>query len=130
MSKMSKATLETKLEEAKIFNKLLLEENKKLKEKLKELEIKNTKNKCIGRKPFNDEEVIKEMFNLYLDGLSLQQIVNQFNSAAILTARGKKWSKSSISWIMHKEINENIVGKETYNKVINQMKNNKPKLKK
>lgn len=131
MSKMSKTTLEFKLEEVKMFNKILLEENKKLKSKIKELEkLSINKNKKLGRKAYNNEEVIKDMFSLYLQGLSMKDIADRLNSTEIKTVRGGEWSKSSISWIMRKEDNINIVGKETYNKVIENIKNNRLKLKK
>lgn len=124
MGKTSKATLEYKLQEAKIFNKLLLEENKKLKEKIKELE----QHKPTGRKAFDNKEVIKDMFQLYEKGYSMNDIAEHFNSLEIKTARGGAWSKSSISWIMKREKNINIVGIETYNRVLKLIAENRIKI--
>ena len=124
MSKMSKATLEFKLEEAKMFNKILLEENKKLKDKIKELE----EYKPTGRKSFDDKNVIKDMFKLYEKGYSMNDIAEHFNSTGIKTKRGGEWSKSSISWIMKREKNINIVGTETYNRVLKLIAENRIKI--
>lgn len=93
MGKMSKATLEAKLLEAEAFNKILLKENKELKDKIKKLQNTRT---AAGRKPFKNEIIIKEMFILYYDGFSLQQIADSFNSRGIKTARGVSGAKAAL----------------------------------
>lgn len=120
MSKMSKATLEAKVEELEMFLKILTKENKDLKAKVKELE--NIKVNSSGRKPFNNTETIKKMFSLYMDGYSLQEISRELDKLNLKTSRGKSWSKSSISLIMKKESTKDLVGSEMYNEVIERMK--------
>lgn len=119
MGKMSKATLETKVKELEMFLKIATKENKQLKAKIKELE--NTKVIPSGRKPFTNEETIKKMFSLYLNGFSLQEISNELDRLGLKTARGKSWSKSSLSLIMKKESSKNIVGEKIYYEVLGKM---------
>lgn len=119
MGKMSKATLETKVKELEMFLKIATKENKQLKAKIKELE--SMKTPTVGRKAFNDEETIKKMFSLYLNGFSLQEISNELDRLGLKTARGKSWSKSSLSLIMKKESSKNIVGEKIYYEVLGKM---------
>ena len=125
---MSKATLEAKVEELEMFLKILTKENKDLKAKVKELE--NIKVSISGRKPFSNEETIKKMFSLYMDGYSLQEISRELDKLNLKTTRGKSWSKSSISLIMKKESTKDLVGPEMYNEVIKRMKSRQANKKK
>lgn len=125
MSKMSKATLEAKVEELEMFLKILTKENKELKSRIKELEQQQLNIKKVGRKPFDNKEVITNMFKLYVEGYSMQDIADKFNSTGIKTRLGREWSKSSISWIMRKESTKEFIDKDMYNKVKRLMEENK-----
>lgn len=125
MSKSSKLTLENKVKELEMFLKISVEENKKLKAKIKELEQQQLNIKKAGRKPFDDKEVIADMFKLYIEGYSMQDIADKFNSTEIKTKRGNDWSKSSISWIMRKESNKEFISEDIYNKVRKLMEENR-----
>ena len=53
-----------------------------------------------GRKAYSNDKVIKMIYNLYLNGKSLQLIADELNRSEIKTNRGKDWSKSSVRFIL------------------------------
>ena len=54
-----------------------------------------------------EADIVKRIYNLYLDGMSLETIVNELKNAGIHTKSGKKWSKNRIQNILK---NEKYVG--------------------
>lgn len=47
-----------------------------------------------------ETEIVKEIFSLYLNGLSLQKIADKLNQEGIMTKRGNKWSKQAIQKVL------------------------------
>jgi DNA invertase Pin-like site-specific DNA recombinase len=54
-------------------------------------------------------EIIKEIYNLYQKGLSLQNIANELTSKGIITDRGKNFSKQSIQVILKNDFYTGII---------------------
>ena len=90
-----------------------------------------------------DEEkaiIVKDIFSMYLKGLSLQKIADTLNAKSITTDRGNKFSKQAVSVILkndfytgiltHGSIKKDgthkaIINKITFGKVQSKLKNNR-----
>lgn len=90
----------------------------------------------------NDKKasIVKEMFSLYLNNNSLQEIADNFNNKGILTDRNKVWTKQSISVILKNDFytgivthgtikkegtHKQIINKITFGKVQSKLKSNR-----
>lgn len=54
-------------------------------------------------------ETVKEIYAMYLKGLSLQKIADELNNRNILTERGGSWSKQSIQVILRNDFYTGII---------------------
>jgi DNA invertase Pin-like site-specific DNA recombinase len=56
---------------------------------------------CNGLTPIESElDVIRETYDLYLSGHSLQQIADIFNSRGIRTKKGRTWMRETVSHVL------------------------------
>lgn len=104
----------------------LIDKVKELQEKIESSKMKlNERN--AGRKAYSNKEVIEKIYNLYLDGKSLQGIANELNRLEIKTNRGRKWSKSSIRFILlnEKNVGNGFVDEDIFNRTIKLLNDNK-----
>jgi hypothetical protein len=90
--------------------------------------IKNSRG--AGRKAFDNIDIIKRIYELYMQGNSLKEIADILNSSEIKTKRGGNWSKSSVRFILlnHKNVDNNFIDEELFNstvKLLNDRKINK-----
>lgn len=90
----------------------------KLKSELNTLQNKKSIN--LGRKPFEDNNIIELMYNLYLQGNSFNKIAQYLNNNKIYTKRGGTWAKSSVSLILknNKNIKIYLNNEKKYKKFI------------
>lgn len=99
---------------------------KSLQEKIDSSELKlNERN--AGRKAYSNKEAIEKIYDLYLDGKSLQGIANELNRLEIKTNRNKDWSKSSIRFILLNEKNvlNQFVEEDIFNRAVKLLNYNK-----
>lgn len=104
----------------------LINKVKELQEQLDSSEIKlNGRN--AGRKAYSNKEVIEKIYNLYLDGKSLQGIANELNRLEFKTNRNKDWSKSSVRFILlnEKNIINRFIEEDVFNRAIKLLNVNK-----
>lgn len=88
----------------------------------------------------NKEKLVKEIFSLYLKGLSLQKIADKLNKDGFTTDRNKSFTKQSISVILKNDFytgtithgnikqlgtHKPIINKITFGKVQNKLKGNR-----
>jgi hypothetical protein len=57
-----------------------------------------------GRKPYQNEKVIRYMFQMYASGKSLQDIANILNHDGISTQTGRMWGKSAVRMVIQKNL--------------------------
>ncbi len=97
-----------------------------LQEQLDSTEIK-VNERGARRKAYSNKEVIEKIYNLYLDGSSLQGIADELNRLGIKTTRGKDWSKSSIRFILlnPKNVANGFIGEDIYNRTVKLLNENK-----
>ena len=69
-------------------------------------------------KPDEDAPVIREMFELYLDGLSTKEIALKFSREGRVTKAGIKWTSAGISRLLSNEVyaGHSVYGKTTQKK--------------
>ncbi|NMM64511.1 hypothetical protein HBE96_18015 [Clostridium sp. P21] len=104
----------------------LIDKIKALQEQVDSSQIKlNERN--AGRKAYSNKEVIKKIYELYLEGKSLQGIVDELNRLEIKTNRNKDWSKSSIRFILLNEKNvlNGFITEDIFNRTIKLLNDNK-----
>lgn len=77
-----------------------------------------------GRKEFQNYDVVRKIYSLYVNGESLQGVANRLNEADIRTKTGGSWAKSSVRFILlnHSYVEKGIIDKITFNKVTERMK--------
>ncbi len=88
-------------------------------------EIKTEHNsRGAGRKEFQDYETVKNIFNLYADGESLQGIANKLNESNIKTRVGGAWAKSSVRFILLNKsyVEKGIIDEEMFSNITERMK--------
>ncbi|MGH4138625.1 recombinase family protein [Clostridium sp.] len=105
---------------------VLVKRLEELEEELNSSQIKlNARN--AGRKAYSNKNVIGIIYNLYLDGKSLQGIANELNGAKIKTNRGREWSKSSIRFILlnFKNVSNGFVEEDIFNRAVKLLSDNK-----
>jgi len=118
--------LMSQLNNEKIKNITLTKQSNAWKQKYNELfdkqQIKNDRG--AGRKPFNDEDTVKRIYNLYLNGMSLKNIAEDLNKDS---SQIKNWSKSSVRIILlnNKNIELGFISEDDYNKIIELMRKNR-----
>ena len=107
-------------------------ENEQLKSKILDLEkqassvinseLNNTKR--VGRKEYQDINIILRIFFFYSEGLSLQNIADRLNKEGILTKAGGTWAKSSIRFILLNEsyLEKGIIDKASFSLITERMK--------
>jgi hypothetical protein len=110
-------------------NKMLLTKIDELEKRLERIEIKKLNERKAGRKAYSNKETIQMIYTLYLDGKSLQGIVDELKRSEIKTKSGKDWSKSSVRFIL---INDNnvsncFVDEDTFNRTVKLLNYNKKK---
>lgn len=73
-----------------------------------------------GRKAFDNVNIIKRIYELYIQGNSLKEIANTLNGSEIKTKRGGIWSKSSVRFILlnHKNVENEFIDEDTYNSTV------------
>lgn len=71
-----------------------------LKNKISELN-----NRKLGRTAYNNEAIIRLMYDMYLSGESFKDIENFLNANNILNSSGGKWNRSSIYSILKNDKN-------------------------
>jgi site-specific DNA recombinase len=54
-------------------------------------------------------KIVKDIYKLYLDGLSLQKIADELNGEGILTERKKQWTKQAIHLILTNDFYTGVV---------------------
>jgi DNA invertase Pin-like site-specific DNA recombinase len=64
-------------------------------------------------------QIVKDMFSMYMNGMSLQRIANALNDKNITTERGNQWSKQSIQVILR---NDFYTGTVRFNDIVEQGK--------
>lgn len=99
---------------------------KELQEQIESSEIKlNERN--AGRKAYSNKEVIEKIYNLYLEGKSLQGIADELKRLEIKTNRNKEWSKSSIRFILLNEKNvvNEFIKEDIFERTVKLMNDNK-----
>lgn len=104
----------------------LIDKIKELQEQIDRSEIKlNERN--AGRKAYSNKEVIEKIYNFYLDGKSLQGIANELNRLEIKTNRNRKWSKSSIRFILLNEKNllNGFIEEDIFKRTVKLLNDNK-----
>jgi predicted RNase H-like nuclease (RuvC/YqgF family) len=104
----------------------LVKRLEELEEQLSSSEIKlNERN--AGRKAYSNKNVIEIIYNLYLNGKSLQGIANELNGAEIKTNREKEWSKSSIRFILlnFKNVSNGFVEEDIFNRAVKLLSDNR-----
>ncbi len=52
----------------------------------------------------NELEIVGDVFELYIDGMTMDQISHHLNSSKMLTRRGNPWTKYSIGKMLHNPI--------------------------
>jgi hypothetical protein len=82
-----------------------------------------------GRKEFDNADVIKRIYELYIQGNSLKEIANTLNGSEIKTKRGGTWSKSSVRFILlnHKNVENEFIDEDTYNSTVKLLNDRKKK---
>lgn len=101
-----------------------------LKNKIRKLEIENEllkKNKKAGQKSFDNEDIIKKIFESYESGKSLGIISEQLNNNNIKTKRGGKWYKSTIKFILENKeyVKMDYVSEYRFKKINDKLKRSK-----
>jgi hypothetical protein len=101
-----------------------------LKNKIRKLEIENellNKNKKAGQKSFDNEDIIKKIFESYESGKSLGIISEQLNNNNIKTKRGGKWYKSTVKFILENKeyVKMGYVSEYKFKKINDKLKRNK-----
>lgn len=61
----------------------------------------------MGRKKFDDENIIKLMYDMYISNNSLGSIANLLNTSKVKAPRGGTWDRSSVHFILNDK--ENLV---------------------
>ena len=81
-----------------------------------------------GRKMFDDELIIKKIYDLYLSGKSLKNIADDLNNDS---AEIKNWSKSTVRFILlnKKNISLGFIDDDTYNNALEMLGNNRKNIK-
>ncbi|MCY6355390.1 recombinase family protein [Clostridium sp. ZS2-4] len=99
---------------------------KSLQEQIDSTEIKLNE-RGAGRKAYSNKQVIENIYNLYLDGSSLQGIADELNWLGSKTKRGKDWSKSSIRFILlnPKNVANGFIDEDTFNCTVKLLNENK-----
>ncbi|MBV4438447.1 recombinase family protein [Clostridium tyrobutyricum] len=89
--------------------------------------IKNSRG--AGRKAFDNVNIIKRIYELYIQGNSLKEIADILNVSEIKTKRGGNWSKSSVRFILlnHKNVENEFIDEDTYNNTIKLLSDRKKK---
>ncbi|AND86345.1 hypothetical protein GTH52_15255 (plasmid) [Clostridium tyrobutyricum] len=89
--------------------------------------IKNSRG--AGRKAFDSSDVIKRIYELYIQGNSLKEIANTLNGSEIKTKRGGTWSKSSVRFILlnYKNVENEFIDEDTYNITVKLLNDRKKK---
>lgn len=105
----------------------LYEDMKNKYDTLKENSLLPKNARGAGRKAFNNVEVIQEIYELYLQGKSLQEVADELNSLEIKTKRGGTWSKSSVRFILLNKgnVSNGFVDKGTFNCAVKLLNDNK-----
>lgn len=82
-----------------------------------------------GRKAFDNVNIIKRIYELYIQGNSLKEIADILNGSEIKTKRGGNWSKSSVRFILlnHKNVENEFIDEDTYNNTIKLLSDRKKK---
>lgn len=87
--------------------------------------------KRVGRKNFDNEMIIRLMYDMYLSNNSLQAIADFLNKNSIKTKNGSTWGRSSIRLIINKEENlKKFLNEEEYNNFFVQKEKRAKKVKK
>lgn len=80
--------------------------------------------KVPGRKPYSNEEIIKKIYELYIDdGLCLREITDKLNTLGIKTSRNSEWARSSILYVLKNPANykKGYISEQKYNEIIEQL---------
>lgn len=97
-----------------------------LKEALNSSEIKLNE-RGAGRKAYSNKEIIEKIYDLYLNGSSLQNVANELNRSGIKTKRGKEWAKSSVRFILlnPKNVSSGFISEDIFNRTVKLLNDNK-----
>lgn len=108
-----------------------LRKTKLLKEYEKLKGYVNKDSKKPGPKPVTDPNLVKLIYSMYTDDLSctLSQIANYLNSNGYSSLKGKKWYKSTISYILQNKayVDLSLIDNETFLKAQTKLQLNKRK---
>lgn len=106
--------------------KMLQNEVRTLKNRIDELEKELQVHKA-GQKALDDQDTIQDIYKRYLQGQSLGDIAEAFNTANIKTKRGGKWYKTTIKNILQnmEYVQKGYVSEEDFQDVQKKLKENR-----
>lgn len=104
------------------YVRVLFDENKERVGTLKKGEHKVIANQRVTFEPANDgsEQVVKDIFEMFVKrGIPPEDIANQLNENAVVSAMGKEWDASKVVRVLG---NETYTGTKLYNKTWSRLK--------
>jgi hypothetical protein len=124
--------LENMQEKYKALERIYLREKERLQKRIDDLltrinerpEISTTVNaRGAGRKEYQDIDIIKRIYSMYLEGNSLRVIAEKLNKEKIPTKAGRTWAKSSVRFILLNKtyVRKGIIDEKTFSLITERM---------